>query len=102
MSALHFIFSKFSILQLRKNGSKCTKCGDCYAVCDMQIKDIADNVTDKNILRDDCILCLKCVAACPEDDALHFDIFNLKAFSSTKEGFEKRMGIEKIKDEHEH
>lgn len=102
MSALHFIFSKFSILQLRKNGSKCTKCGDCYAVCDMQIKDIADNITDKNILRDDCILCLKCVAACPEDDALHFDIFNLKAFSSTKEGFEKRMGIEKIKDEHEH
>lgn len=102
MSALHFIFSKFSILQLRKNGSKCTKCGDCYAVCDMQIKDIADNVTDKNILRDDCILCLKCVAACPEDDALHFDIFNLKAFSSTKEGFEKRMGIENIKDKHEH
>lgn len=102
MSALHFIFSKFSILQLRKNGSKCTKCGDCYAVCDMQIKDIADNVTDKNILRDDCILCLKCVAACPEDDALHFDIFNLKAFSSTKEGFEKRMGIEKRKDEYEH
>lgn len=93
MSALHYIFSKFSIVQLRKEGSKCTRCGDCYAVCDMQIKDIADNVTDTNILRDDCILCLKCVAACPEDDALHFDILNLKAFSSTKEGFEKRMGI---------
>ncbi|MDY0403210.1 4Fe-4S binding protein [Sulfurovum sp.] len=93
MSALHYIFSKFSIVQLRKEGSKCTRCGDCYAVCDMQIKDIADNVTDVNILRDDCILCLKCVAACPEEDALHFDILNFRAFSSTKEGFEKRMGI---------
>lgn len=60
----------------------------------MQIKDIADDVTSKNILRDDCILCLKCVAACPEDDALHFDILNIKAFSSTREGFEKRMKID--------
>jgi ferredoxin-type protein NapH len=98
MSALHYIFSKFSIVQLRKEGSKCTKCGDCYAVCDMQIKDIADDVVSTNILRDDCILCLKCVAACPEDDALHFDLIKLKVFTSTKEGFEKRMGIEKPED----
>ncbi len=98
MSALHYIFSKISIVQFRKDGSKCTRCGDCYTVCDMQIKDIADNVTDINILRDDCILCLKCVAACPEDDVLHFDILNIKAFTSTKEGFEKRMGIANIKE----
>ncbi|MDA3946759.1 MAG: 4Fe-4S binding protein [Helicobacteraceae bacterium] len=97
MSALHYIFSSFAFVQLKKDGSKCTRCGDCYSVCDMQIKDIADDVTSTNILRDDCIMCLKCVAACPEDDALHFDIFNVKAFSSTKEGFEKRMGIEKPK-----
>lgn len=97
MSALHYIFSKFSIVRLTKEGSKCTRCGDCYAVCDMQIKDIADDVESKNILRDDCILCLKCVAACPEDDALHFDILKLRAFSSSKEGFDKRMGIEPIK-----
>lgn len=94
MSAMHYIFSKISFLQLRKDGAKCTKCGDCYSVCDMQIKDIADDVKSTNILRDDCILCLKCVAACPEEDALHFDIFNIKAFSSTKEGFEKRMGMQ--------
>jgi len=97
MSALHFIFSKFSIVQLTKDGSKCSTCGDCYAVCDMQIKDIADDVKSTNILRDDCILCLKCVAACPENDALHFDIFKIRAFSSTREGFEKRMGLHKPK-----
>lgn len=97
MSALHYIFSKISIVQFKKDGSKCTRCGDCYAVCDMQIKDIADNVTDTNILRDDCILCLKCIAACPEDNVLHFDIFKIKAFTSTKEGFEKRMGIEDLR-----
>lgn len=97
MSALHYIFAKFSFVQLKKDGSKCTRCGDCYAVCDMQIKDIADDVQSTNILRDDCILCLKCIAACPEEDALHFDIFKLQAFKSTKVGFEKRMGIEKFK-----
>ncbi|MGM0624117.1 MAG: 4Fe-4S binding protein, partial [Campylobacterota bacterium] len=96
MSAMHYIFSKFSFVKLKKNGSKCTRCGDCYAVCDMQIKDIADDVVSENILRDDCIMCLKCVAACPEDDALHFDIVKFKAFSATKEGFEKRMGIKEI------
>jgi polyferredoxin len=100
MSALHYIFSKVSFVQLRKDGSKCTRCGDCYSVCDMQIKDIADDVMSTNILRDDCILCLKCVAACPEDDALHFDIFNLHAFSSTKEGFAKRMGMNDFKGGH--
>ncbi|MGW8169963.1 MAG: 4Fe-4S binding protein [Sulfurovaceae bacterium] len=93
MSALHYIFADTSIIKFKKDGSKCTRCGDCYAVCDMQIKDIADDVINTNILRDDCILCLKCVAACPEDDALHFDILNIKAFSSTREGFAKRMNI---------
>ncbi|MDD5359312.1 MAG: 4Fe-4S binding protein [Sulfurovaceae bacterium] len=93
MSALHYIFANTSIVKFKKNGSKCTRCGDCYTVCDMQIKDIADDVISTNILRDDCILCLKCVAACPEDDALHFDIFNIKIFSSTREGFEKRMNV---------
>lgn len=98
MSALHYIFSKFSIIRFTKEGDKCTRCGDCYAVCDMQIKDIADDVVSKNILRDDCILCLKCIAACPEDDALHLDILKLKTFTSTKEGFEKRMGIKSHKE----
>lgn len=92
MSALHYIFSKFSILKFVKEGDKCTKCGACYAVCDMQIKDIADDISSKNILRDDCILCLKCIAACPEEEALHLDIINFSIFTSTKEGFEKRMG----------
>ncbi len=60
----------------------------------MQIKDIADDVTSTNILRDDCILCLKCVAACPEDDVLHLDLVNHSIFKSTKGGFTKRMQMD--------
>lgn len=99
MSAMHYIFSDWALLKLRKDGEKCTKCGDCYNVCDMQIKDIADDVTSKNILRDDCIFCMKCVAACPEEDALHVDILNMKVFTSTKGGFAKRMEIDSFKKE---
>jgi polyferredoxin len=95
MSAMHYIFSDAALLKLKKDGDKCTKCGDCYNVCDMQIKDIADDVKSTNILRDDCIFCMKCVAACPEDDALHVDILNMKLFTSTKDGFAKRMEMDK-------
>lgn len=96
MSALHYTMSDLSLLKLRKDGDKCTKCGDCYKVCDMQIKDIADDVISTNILRDDCMFCMKCVAACPEDDALHVDILNMRVFSSSKEGFAKRMGMDRL------
>lgn len=95
MSAMHYIFSDAALIKLRKDGDKCTKCGDCYNVCDMQIKDIADDVESTNILRDDCTLCMKCVSACPEDDALHVDILNMKVFTSTKDGFAKRMQVNK-------
>ncbi|MFT7004151.1 MAG: ferredoxin-type protein NapH [Sulfurimonas sp.] len=96
MSAMHYIFSDAALLKLKKNGDKCTKCGDCYNVCDMQIKDIADDVTSTNILRDDCILCMKCIAACPEDDVLYVDFINYPIFKSTKGGFTKRMQMDKL------
>ncbi len=101
MSALHYVFNKFSIMKLKKEGDKCTKCGDCYNVCDMQIRDIADDVKSHDILRDDCILCMKCVAACPEEGCLHADIAGFTLFQSTKEGFSKRMNMDKKEDTHE-
>ncbi|MGZ5612891.1 MAG: 4Fe-4S binding protein [Methylobacter sp.] len=95
MGAFHYIFSKLSLFKLKKEGSKCTVCGDCYRVCDLQIKPIADNVVKKDILMDDCILCLKCVAACPEQGALRVELLGKTVFESTKDGFVKRMGLEK-------
>jgi ferredoxin-type protein NapH len=97
MSALHYLLSKPALLRLRKDGSKCTRCGDCYTACDMEIREIADDVTRKEIMTDDCTLCLKCVAACPEKGALKVDFANITIFESTEEGFIKRMnkGIRK-------
>ncbi len=91
MSALHYLFSKPALLNLRKDGDKCTRCGDCYRVCDMQIREIADDVDNPRIMKDDCILCFKCVAACPEEGALKVTFVGLPVFEATEAGFNKRM-----------
>lgn len=94
MSALHYVLSKPALLKLEKDGGKCTRCGDCYRVCDMQIREIADDVKTKNIMMDDCTLCLKCVAACPEEGALQVRYLGKTVFESTEQGFLRRRGLE--------
>lgn len=91
MSALHYLLSKPALLKLKKDGGKCTRCGDCYRVCDMEIREIADDVDNPRIMQDDCILCLKCVAACPEEGALKATYAGVTVFEATEAGFIKRM-----------
>lgn len=91
MSALHYVFSKASLLRLIKEGSKCTRCGNCYRVCDMGIREIADDVVSRNIVKDDCMMCFKCVAACPEKGCLKMTFLGLPVYESTEEGFTRRM-----------
>jgi len=91
MSALLYVFSKASILKLSKEGSTCTRCGNCYRVCDVGIKEIADDVTtNKNMVKDDCMMCFKCVEACPEEGCLKVSLLNMPVFVSTETGFFKR------------
>ncbi|MEN6585893.1 MAG: 4Fe-4S binding protein [Sulfuricella sp.] len=101
MSALHYLISKPALLKLKKNGDKCTRCGDCYTVCDMGIRAIADDIETKDIMTDDCTLCLKCVASCPEPGALKATFAGISIFESTETGFIKRcqkgIGLEQPK-----
>ena len=91
MSAFHYIFHKAALLRLSKKGEKCTRCGNCYRVCDVGIREIADDVESKNIVQDDCMMCLKCVSACPEDKCLSLKFVGIPVFESTSAGFFKRM-----------
>ena len=92
MSALQYLFAKIGVLRLVKDGSKCTRCGNCSRVCDVGITEIADDITSKFIVKDDCMMCFKCVEACPEEGALDVKVVNFDIFSSTEEGFFKRYG----------
>ena len=87
MSALHYVFSKGALLGLKKDGAKCTRCGNCYHVCDMGIREIADDLERRNIVQDDCMMCFKCVAACPEEGCLKVTVPGLTIYQSTEEGF---------------
>ena len=91
MSAFLYLLSKPALLKLKKDGGKCTRCGDCYRVCDLEIKEIADAIDQPAIMTDDCTLCLKCVAACPEDGALKASFAGITFFESTEAGFQRRM-----------
>lgn len=90
MSALQFLFSKAGLLRLTKDGSTCTHCGNCYRVCDVGIREIADDMDSKNIVKDDCMMCFKCVAACPEEGCLKVGFLGAPLYESTEEGFFKR------------
>ena len=90
MSGLHYIFSRASLLRLTKNADKCTRCGNCYRACDMGIRAIADDLEHKNIVKDDCMMCLKCVEVCPEDKCLQVHFVGLPVFESAGKGFFKR------------
>jgi ferredoxin-type protein NapH len=90
MSAMQFIFSRFSLFKLTKDGSSCTHCGNCYSVCDVGIKEIADDIESKNIVQDDCIMCFKCVAVCPEEGCLKVSFSGASLYTATEEGFFKR------------
>ncbi|MDF1615063.1 4Fe-4S binding protein [Desulfurivibrio dismutans] len=91
MSALHYIFSRTGLLRLTKNGAKCTRCGNCFRACDMGIRAIADDLESKNIVKDDCMMCGKCIEVCPEDGCLQAKVLSLPVYESTAEGFFKRM-----------
>ncbi|MGE3062472.1 MAG: 4Fe-4S binding protein [bacterium] len=59
IGAIYGLFNKVSLLQIKYDESKCTKCGMCNRVCPMDIN-IYENQTDY-----DCIRCFECVNVCP-------------------------------------
>lgn len=61
------IFTKFSILKLRKNVSACDRCGNCRRICPMGLDSVYSK--EENVLKEDCILCLKCIEKCSQKNA---------------------------------
>ena len=59
IGAIYGLFNKISLLQIKYDESKCTKCGVCNHVCPMDIN-IYENTADY-----DCIRCFECVNKCP-------------------------------------
>ena len=59
LGAIYSLFNPIAVFRCRVDGSKCTHCGACAAVCDMGV-DPARHPNDP-----ECIRCGKCRHACP-------------------------------------
>ena len=64
VGALTAIFGRFSLLGLKIDTVKCTRCGECVRACPMMVR-LLDHPPEK-ISDPECIFCLRCVAICPE------------------------------------
>jgi len=61
LGAIHGMFNKVSLLNIRFDAKKCTECEVCLEVCPMGI-DKVDDVGNST----DCTMCGRCVEKCPE------------------------------------
>ncbi len=57
--------SKYSLLRVKVDETKCISCGKCKKVCPMNV-DVTDNSRNRKN-GTECILCMECVDNCPKD-----------------------------------
>lgn len=74
MGAFMALFSKLSLVWLRKDPEKCTKCRICLRVCPQDFQMVYEEMERENITGAECTLCGRCVESCPEEGALSLNI----------------------------
>ena len=70
MGAFMAMFNRRSLIWLRKDPAKCTKCRICLRVCPQDFDTVYEEMEKENINGPECTLCGRCVEACPEEGAL--------------------------------
>jgi polyferredoxin len=88
------LFNRQSLFWLRKDPKKCTKCRVCLRVCPMDIEEIFIEMEKENVTSPECIMCGRCVEACPESGALSLNYMGkeLARSMSPAERREEREG----------
>ncbi len=74
-------FKWISGVRVDKVEEKCTKCGVCKRVCPTQVTEVYEN-KGGDVTSPNCILCLRCVEMCPQEDCLKFKVAGKTAFKS--------------------
>jgi polyferredoxin len=81
-------FNRISLIQLKKDQSKCTKCHVCYTNCPMRIREVLDEDRKERLVSSDCIFCGECVQRCP-DKALTFQFMNLPIYEGGSSWYDR-------------
>ncbi|NLL51820.1 MAG: 4Fe-4S dicluster domain-containing protein [Peptococcaceae bacterium] len=64
---LQKVTSRFSLLKIKIDPSKCIDCGKCEKVCPMDVNLLAYKNQNQRILATECIWCSTCAYECPEN-----------------------------------
>jgi ferredoxin-type protein NapH len=83
MLALLSLFDRIGFMKLKKRVDSCTGCGACQRVCPMAIREVHLEKEREDVLTQDCMLCLKCTEACPQDNTLAVTFLRETLFSSS-------------------
>jgi len=81
------LLNRVSLLSLRKEGKRCTKCGICQRSCPVQVKEVYEEKKKERVTPSDCILCFRCVEMCPEKNALKASFFKFPIVASNYKRF---------------
>lgn len=77
LGAFYAIVSKFSLLKIKYELSKCSKCFNCVGICpEKQVLSLISHESGF-VKSGECLRCGRCVEVC-NDDALNFSILNLR------------------------
>ncbi|RAX54033.1 quinol dehydrogenase ferredoxin subunit NapH [Helicobacter sp. 16-1353] len=77
LGATYSLIGKYSLLRVKHDKDKCTKCMKCIVVCpEPQVLDLIGNRSG-TINKIDCMKCARCIEVC-DDDALKYGIFDFK------------------------
>lgn len=82
MGMISGLFNRGGLFRLRKDAGKCTACGVCTEVCPMDITVIRDEMQAEDVSCYHCVLCLRCVEKCPQDDCLRLEHGGHPVFAS--------------------
>ena len=90
-------YRKISFLKLTKNDDTCTRCEICYNVCPADIEEVYKSRGKTDVTFSECILCLKCIDNCPEEDALKAVYLGKTVYrSSARNFFKARVDVQPV------
>lgn len=92
--ALMSLFNRRALINIKKDGTKCTKCRACLRACPIDIEEIYEEKEKDNVTNGTCIHCYRCVELCPEDGCLSVTFMN-KTLVKSKYPYTSRIkGVE--------
>ncbi len=84
MGALMALLARWSLVWLKKDPDKCTKCRVCLRVCPMDHDRVYEEMEKLDVGGEDCTLCGKCVEMCPEKGCLSLNFMSKNLVESAK------------------